>query len=145
MIPTLVCHTMKYGRYAIMLWGAIKGDGSLALIKCPIKLNSGGYQNVLESGLVELYGDIFMQNNVLCHKSASTLAYLEKKNVCLLSDWPPQSSDLNIIENLWATLKKKVTARCPRNACELCPLQRRNAKLFRILPCSTCMPQFLST
>jgi len=46
---------MKYGRYAIMLWGAVKGDGTRALIKCPIKLNSDGYQNVLESGLVVVY------------------------------------------------------------------------------------------
>ena len=79
----LVCHTMKYGGYTIMLWGAIKDDGSRALIKCPIKLNSNGYQNVLESGLVELYGDsdIFMQDNAPCLKSASTLTYLEKRCV----------------------------------------------------------------
>ena len=111
---------MKYVGYAIMLWSSLKGDGSRALIKCPIKLNSDGNQNVLESRLVELYGDsdIFMQDNAPCHKSASTLVYLEKKNVCLLSDWPPQSSDLNIIKNLWTTLKKKVTERCPRNAGE---------------------------
>ena len=44
---TMVRHTMKYGRYAIMLWGAIKGDWSRALLKCPIKLNSDTYQNVL--------------------------------------------------------------------------------------------------
>jgi len=117
----LVCHTMKYGGYAIMIWGAIKGDGSRALVKCPIKLNSDGYQNVLEAGLVELYEDsnIFMQDNAPCHKSQSTLAYLDKKKVCLLSDWPPQSPDVNIIENLWSTLKRKVTERYPRNAGEL--------------------------
>ena len=124
-----------------MLLGAIKGDESRALINCPIKLNSDGYQNVLESGLAELYGDsdIFMRDNAPCHKSASTLVYLEKKNVCLLSDWPPQSPDLNIIKNLSATLKKKVTERCPRNAVNCGPLQRRNGTLFRILPYSTCV------
>ena len=91
------------------------------LIKCPITLNSSAYQVVLENGLAQLYdaSNIFMQDNALCHKSASTLAYIERKKVCLLSNWPPQSHDLNIIENLWAQLKRKVIERNPRNAGEL--------------------------
>ena len=79
----MVYHTMKYGRYAIMLSGAIKGDGSRVLVKFPINLNSEIYQNVLGAGLVELYdsSDIFMQDNGPCHKSASTLVYLDQKKV----------------------------------------------------------------
>ena len=60
-----------------------------------------------------------MQDSAPCHKSASTLGYLERKNVRFLNDWPPQSPNLNIIKILWVTLKKKVTERCPRNAGEL--------------------------
>ena len=60
-----------------------------------------------------------MQGNASCHKSASTLEYLDLKNMFLLSDWPPQSPDLNIIKNLWVTLKRKVPTRYPKNSSEL--------------------------
>ena len=104
-----------------MLWGAIKGNRSRALVKFPIKMNSEAYQNVLDVALVEPYdsSDIFMQDNAPCHKSALTFSYLDQIKVYLLSDWPPQSPDLNIIKNLWETLKRQVSARYPRNSSKL--------------------------
>jgi len=74
----------------------------------------------LESGLIGLYdlNETFMQYGAPPYKSASALDYLERKNVCISSDWPPQFPDLNIIENLWAHLKK-VSERFQRNSNEL--------------------------
>jgi len=45
--------------------------------------------------------------------------YLESNNVCVLSYWPPQSPDLNIIEHIWARLKNKVAKRYSSNSYEL--------------------------
>jgi len=44
---------------------------------------------------------------------------LDNKKVYLLADWPPQSLDANIIENLWSMLKAKVQKRCPKSQNEL--------------------------
>ena len=104
----MVCHTMKYGGYAIMLWSAIISDRLTTLVKCPIKLSSEAYQIVLDAGFGELYdsSDIFMQNNDPCHKSAAILGYLDQKEVGLLSDWPQQSPDLYMSNTKETSLSK---------------------------------------
>jgi len=94
------CKTVKYEGVSLMVWGAIRSDGKRILIKCPPRLGSSEYQEILGKGLSAVYDSemVFMHDCDPCHRSASTLAFLDSKNVFHLSDWPLQSPDLNIIK-----------------------------------------------
>ena len=60
----------------------------------------------------------FMQDNAPCHKAKVVMSYLSEKDFEIM-DWPPQSPDLNPVENLWKILGEKVMERNPTNTEDL--------------------------
>jgi transposase len=50
---------------------------------------------------------IFMQDNASIHTSRAVRQWFRDMGIPLL-DWPPYSPDLNLIEQVWFHLKKKV-------------------------------------
>ena len=54
---------------------------------------------------------IFQQDVAPCHKSKKVQQWFEEKGVNIWWDWPPQSPDLNPIEDIWDILDKAVQSR----------------------------------
>ena len=76
-------------------------------------MDSTLYCSVLEEDLLpfaaETFGEewTFQQDGASCHRSNYTNNWLTSKNVKLL-EWPAKSPDLNIIENVWGLLARRV-------------------------------------
>ncbi len=74
----------------------------------------------------QLFNDadfIFQQDLAPAHTAKSTKSWLNDHGVGVL-DWPANSPDLNLIENLWGIVKRKMRNKRPKNADELKATQR---------------------
>ncbi len=69
----------------------------------------------------KLYGDadfIFQPDLAPAHTAKGTKSWFNDHGVTVL-DWPANSSDLNLIENLWGIVKRKMRDTRPNNADDL--------------------------
>ena len=100
-----------------MFWGCLTYEGVGTLGPVEGNINSRKYTEVLDEHLwpviAKLPPDrayIFQEDNATVHTSRETTQWKQENQIPGMT-WPPQSPDINIIENVWKTLKLKLQRR----------------------------------
>ena len=109
----------------IHVWGGISKKGATRIVMFTGNMNAQRFKRILEVGLIPFINELFpmghrlFQDNDPKHNSEYISDFFEEQGV----DWwatPPESPDLNPIENIWGSLKQYLrTTYKPRNLDEL--------------------------
>lgn len=115
--PDLVEKRNSQAKYEVMIWGCICWEGVGTMTPIEGNINAAKYQDILEENLWPVLARHFPQNgyffqddNAPVHRARSTQEYVARNRINCLS-WPAQSPDLNIIENVWLFIKRKLQSR----------------------------------
>ena len=110
--------------YKVMVWVGISKKGATSICLINGSVNSSAYQEILKTHLLpflqeHLPNGKFQQDNAPCHTPLSTRRFLEENGVNIFKT-PPESSDLNLIENMWHEMKHYIRTNAkPRTKEEL--------------------------
>ena len=104
-------------KFQVMIWGCICWNGVGTLAKVTGNISSEKYKEILEENIwpviVRHFPDdqyFFQDDNAPVHRSRLLQGYRATNNLKCIS-WPVQSPDLNIIENIWLYIKRKLAYR----------------------------------
>ena len=111
--PHLICSRSER-KISLMIWGCICYDGVGTLTAVEGNINSAKYIDFLDKSLwpvVVWYFEgkeyLFMDDNAPVHRGQTVKNDIDHNEVTSM-EWPAQSLDLNIIENIWLYMKREL-------------------------------------
>ena len=112
--------TVKFGGGSVMVWGVISAAGSGPLVRLHGRVNAAVHKELLQQHAVPYLRaataqpPIFMQDYAPCLEAKSVTTFLTDEGIAVMN-WPPQSPDLNPIENIWKIVGERAQAKNPEN------------------------------
>ncbi len=125
--PRCTVRTVKHGGGNIMVWGAFSGLGPGPLVRIEGTMDKEKYKDILQNSMLPYFNRHkrgraglreFQQDNDPKHTAKIVKDWFQAKKIKQM-DWPPQSPDLNPIENMWWKLESERKGQNPKNPNEL--------------------------
>ena len=108
-----------------MVWGMISSAGVGPIVSFHGNINASVYKELLRQHALPhlrkrtVETPIFMQqDSASCYKAKNVLIFLEEEEIPVMK-WPPQSPDMNLLENVWKIIGEKTQNRNPQNIDDL--------------------------
>lgn len=121
--PDLVTPRRVQPCYQVMIWGCITWHGVGTLTAVDGNINADKYQQILDENLWPVLARhfaqgqyIFQDDNAPVHRARTTQDFLRRNGIKTMS-WPAQSPDINVIENIWLFIKRKLQMRTGNIKC----------------------------
>ncbi|GBM05885.1 Transposable element Tc1 transposase [Araneus ventricosus] len=113
-------HTQADGG-SIMLWGTFSCVALGPVVMVEQTMKATNYLNIIVDQFPTGNG-IFQQDNAPFYKARTVLEWFEENTEFHLMSWPPNSTDLNLMEHIWDVMEWQLRAQTPPyvNISKLC-------------------------